>query len=117
MGTDIRIDSESNISSLVGCHCQLFDNLQFGNRFDIETGNALLQSEINLPIALAHACIHHLVSRKTCLDSRLNFAATHAVGTKTILADDTQYLRIGICFHGIVNVEVFMLFTFLFYNF
>ena len=116
MSANIRVDAEGYIGGLARSNSQLLYNLQFGNRLHVEAGDAFLQSEVNLPVALAYAGIHHLVSRKACFDSRLYFAATHAVGTKAILAYYTQYLRVGICFYSIMNVKIVMLITFLFYN-
>ena len=77
----VRIDAKANLCCLVLSGSQLVDDFQFGNTLHVEAEDAFLQSEIDLPVALAHTGIYDLVGRKSCVDSSLYFSSAHAVGS------------------------------------
>ena len=109
MGTYVWVNAEANLCNLVLLLGELIDNLQLWDALHIEAEDALLQSEIDFPIALAYTSIHNLASRETCVDGSLNFTSAHTVGAQASLADDVEHLRVGVRLHSIVNLESLVL--------
>ena len=87
MRVDFRIDTEGDRSDLVLPCGQLLDHLQFGDRLDVKAENVVIQSQVDFPVRLTDAGEDDLVIRESRLERRLDLAATHAIGTKTVLGD------------------------------
>ena len=98
----IRIDAESDISNLILCRSQFIDDFQFGNRLYIETEDAILQSEVDLPVCFTDSGKNNLIGRKPGTDSGTYFSTAHAVGSHSAFTDNGHYFRIGICLDSIV---------------
>ena len=107
----IRIDTESYTGNLVLGGGQFIDDLQLGNRFNIEAEDIVVQSQVNLPVCLSDSGIYNLAGRNTCLDGRLDFAAAHTIGAQSAFTDDAQNFRVGIGLHCIVYAELVVLAT------
>ena len=57
VGTDIGVDAQCHLGCLVHAGGNLLDDLQFGLALHVEAEDTFLQSQLNLPVAFAHAGI------------------------------------------------------------
>ena len=105
MGTDIGIDAEGYLGHLAALGGQLVDNLKLRNGLYVEAEDVLVESQLNLPVGLAYTGIDDVVSWEACLQGSFNLTSADTVGSQTALADDGQYLGIGISLDGIVYYE------------
>ena len=103
MCADIGIDTESNISNLILSGSQFIDYFQFGDRLDIETEDAILQSEIDFPICFADSCENNFIGRESGTDSGTDFSAAHTIGSHSALTDNGKYFRVGIGFNSVMH--------------
>ena len=105
VGTHVGVDAEAHLSHFsLGCG-KLVDYFQLGCAFHVEAEDVLVETEVYLPVALAHTGIDNLRGGKTGFDAGLYLAAAHAVGTQPGLADDVEYLRIGIGLYCVVHFK------------
>ena len=103
MCTYIGIDTKSNICHFSFGSSQFVNNLQLGDRFYVKTENIIIQSKFNLPIGK-----YNLLCRETSFNSCTYFAPTDTIGTQSTLTNDGEHLRVCICFHSIMYVEMFI---------
>ena len=109
VGTNIRIQTERYASHFsFGC-CEFVDNLEFGDAFYVEAENVVIEAKIDFPIALAYTCINNLIIGEARLERSFDLAATHAIGSKTCLADDAEHTGVGVGLDGIVNHKALVL--------
>ncbi len=113
MRTDIGVDAQGDAGSLSLFCGQRIDDLQFGHALHVEGKDTGIQSEVNLPIALADTGVDNLRGRETGFEGRLYLATAHTVRTQSGFADDAEQARIGIGLHGIVHAEGLAVFGFL----
>ena len=109
MSSYVRIDAEANPCDLAFFLCQFVDNLKLCDTFNVEAEDIPVQSEVYLPVRLAHTGIDYLLSLKPIVETSPNLSTTNAVGTKSCLADYAQDLGIGIGLDGVVHNESIML--------
>ena len=108
MCTHIGIQTEGHTSHLaLGC-CQFVDNLQLGNALHIEAEDVVVQTEINLPVALAYASVDDFRTGETCLDAGLYLATADTVNTQACLTDNSEHLGVGIGLDSIVHTKALM---------
>ena len=105
MGTDIGIQTEGDAGHLSLSGCQLIDNLEFWDALYIEAEDIVVDTQIDLPVALSHAGKDNLGYREAGLDRCLDLTSTDAICSEACLTDDAQYFRIGISLDGIVYYE------------
>ena len=105
VGTNIGVDAESHVGHFATCGSQLVDDLELGHRLYVEAEDVAVQSEVNLPVSLAHACKNYLGGREAGTQGGLNLASAYTIGTQATLTDDGEHLGIGIGLNGIVHTE------------
>ena len=102
----VGVDAESHVGCLpFGCR-QLVDNLKLGKALHIEAENVVVETEVYLPVALAHSGIDDARGIEPCLHGSLYLSSADAIHSETCLAYDAQQGRVGVCLHGIVDHEV-----------
>ena len=65
MSSHIGVQSESHASHLPFSSCQFVNNLKLWNTLNIETEDVVVQSKVNLPVALANASINYFRAGET----------------------------------------------------
>ena len=103
MCTNIRIQTESDSRNFSFGFSQFVDNFQFGNTLYVETENVVVESGVDLPVALANTSINNLPCGEACLDRGFDLSAADAVGTQSRLSDDTENTWIGIGLDSVVH--------------
>ena len=83
MCTHVRIDPEADVRHLAFSFSQLVDNFQFGDTLYVKAEYILIQSEIDLPVALPNTCIDYLLGWKASLNTSLYLTTADTVGTKS----------------------------------
>ena len=101
----VRIQTERHACHFPFGACQFVNHFQFRDALHIKAEDVVVESEIDLPVGLAHTCIDNLACGEACLDGSLNLATADAIDTQTCFADDAEQTGIGIGLHGIVDNE------------
>ena len=83
MCTYVGIDPEADVRHLAFSFSQLVDNFQLGNTLYVKAEYILIQSEIDLPVALPNTCIDYLLGWKASLNTSLYLTTADTVGTKS----------------------------------
>ena len=109
MSAYIGIQTESHTSHLALGSSQFVDDLQFRDALHVEAEDVVVQSEVNLPVALADTGINNLLVGEPSLDAGFYLATTDAVSTQASLTDNLQHLGVGIGLDSIVHTEAFVL--------
>ena len=109
MSTHIGVQTEGHTGHLALLDCEFVDHLEFGYALNVEAEDVVVKSEIDFPIALAHTSVDNLIRGDSGFYRSLNLTATYAVGSKTGLADDAKYTRVGISLYSIMHHETLVL--------
>ena len=102
---DIRVDAQAHRGHAAHLPRQFVDDLQLGRGFDVEAGDAGLQGEADLRIALAHAGIDDALRGEARLQRGADLAAAHAVGPEPAGSDLREDARIAVGLDRIVHPE------------
>ena len=105
VGTYIGVDAQADASHLIFRGRQLVDYLEFGNALDVEAEDVGIEAEVDFPVTLAHAGIDYLRCGEAGAEGSTYLTSADAVGSQPRMADDGQHLRVGVCLHGVVDVE------------
>ena len=109
MSANIRVQTEGYTCRLTFLCSQIVDDFQLRDTLNVEAEDIVIQSKVNLPVALTYAGKDNLRCRKACLHGSINLSATHTVGTKSGLTDQAKQTRISVGFDSIVYDKALML--------
>ena len=103
---DVRIDAQGHGGHLPHLARQGVDDLQLGRGLHVETGNAGLQREADLLVALAHTCEDDALRGEARVQRRLHLATAHTVGAEAPRSDLRENTGVVIRLDRIVHPEV-----------
>ena len=117
VGTDIRVYAETYTRSLAFGSSEGVDDVQLFERFHIETENTGIKAEVYFPVGFAYSCIDYLLWGEPGIECTLYLTAADSIDTEPRLLDNAEYVDVGICLDGIVQVIVVVPCQFAFYGF
>ena len=104
--SDVGIDAQAHGRHDAHFARQGVDHLQLGRRLDVEAGDAGLQGDADLRVALADAREHDALRGEPRRQGGEHFAAAHAVGAEAPRRDLRQDPRVVVGLDGVVHAEV-----------
>ena len=104
VGVDVGVDAYGHMGRFASPAGQLVDDLELGHRLNIEAEDVVIEPQVDLPVGLAHARIHHLARVEASCKRGLDFAAAHQVDAQAIFHDFFQNHGVAVGLDGIVHI-------------
>lgn len=106
LGIHVRVDAQRNRRGLAQRSGHLVQAVQFGDRFDVEAGDARFERQTHLVGGLAHAREHHVGGLAPGGQHAPQFPARDDVEAGTQLREDLQHRQVGVGLHGVLHARV-----------